>query len=271
MIDCKYARRAACKSKLFLEKGVTMKYLIRTCSCMALCLSFCMSAGQLYGQTTYTVTGSVDNFGLVVSPEVSDGETFVAEFEIDLSVVDSDSSSERGEYAGAILSSSIVFSGGYTSQVDFAGGEIVVLPDSDGGGIFLSEADGASSIVVFDLGNPFDSDALPTDPAMSFDGGPESLFVLLEPTGFISSFTDVSIGPATSSLAFSISVSPDVEPVLLGDVDLSGAVDFGDISPFISVLLGGLFQDEADVDGSGEVDFSDIKPFVDLVLGSIVN
>ena len=56
-----------------------------------------------------------------------------------------------------------------------------------------------------------------------------------------------------------------VEPLLLGDVDRNGVVDFSDISPFISLLAAGQFQAEADIDQSGIVDFEDISPFVSLL------
>ena len=53
-----------------------------------------------------------------------------------------------------------------------------------------------------------------------------------------------------------------VEPLMLGDVNLDRKVDFSDIAPFIVLLASGDFQTEADVDQSGEVDFSDIAPFI---------
>ena len=56
--------------------------------------------------------------------------------------------------------------------------------------------------------------------------------------------------------------------ILLGDVDLSGTVDFLDIAPFISVLSNGGSQAEADVDESGTVDFLDIAPFIGILSGS---
>ena len=56
-----------------------------------------------------------------------------------------------------------------------------------------------------------------------------------------------------------------VDPVLLGDVDLSGTVDFLDISPFIAVLSNSQFQEEADINGSGVVDFLDIGPFIEIL------
>lgn len=240
-----------------------MNYLIRTCLYLTFCLAFCMSAGQLDGQVVYTVTGVANNLGLSDgrAPEVAADETYVAEFEIDLSVADTDPDPDRGVYSGAIVSSSIEFSGGYSSQVDFADGEIIVLRDSGGGGIGLSDPTGLGSILVFDIGNPFDSDALLDDPTTEFDGSPESLYVLMEPTGFIISFSEVAVGPPIS---FSIS---EIEPVLLGDVNLSGGVDFADIPPFISLLIAGQFQAEADLDQNGEVNFLDTPLLVSFFIG----
>lgn len=51
----------------------------------------------------------------------------------------------------------------------------------------------------------------------------------------------------------------------LGDVDLSGTVDFLDIAPFIAVLSSGANQCEADCDQSGSVDFLDIAPFIAIL------
>ena len=52
---------------------------------------------------------------------------------------------------------------------------------------------------------------------------------------------------------------------VLGDVDLSGSVDFLDIQPFIAALSGGANQCEADCDQSGMVDFLDIQPFIAIL------
>ena len=64
-----------------------------------------------------------------------------------------------------------------------------------------------------------------------------------------------------------ISFEPDTAAPLLGDVDLSGVVDFADIPAFIAVLQGGTFQAEADCDESGVVDFSDIPVFIAILQG----
>ena len=55
-------------------------------------------------------------------------------------------------------------------------------------------------------------------------------------------------------------VAPEL--TLLGDVNLDGAVDCFDISPFIIMLITRGFSEEADCDGSGFINFLDIRPFV---------
>ena len=54
-------------------------------------------------------------------------------------------------------------------------------------------------------------------------------------------------------------------PVLAGDVNRDGAVDFFDIDPFIDVLTTQNYQDEADLDQNGIVNFFDIDPFVTVL------
>jgi len=83
------------------------------------------------------------------------------------------------------------------------------------------------------------------------------------------------VGPASPEIRearilteSSIQFVPVVVDCLLGDVNGDGAVDFLDISPFISLLSTGGFSCEADIDGNGEVDFLDITPFIRLLSGS---
>lgn len=64
-----------------------------------------------------------------------------------------------------------------------------------------------------------------------------------------------------------VSYSEVVSPVLLGDVDLSGEVNFLDISPFIAHLSNGTDQDEADCNEDGTVSFLDIAPFIGILSG----
>lgn len=62
-----------------------------------------------------------------------------------------------------------------------------------------------------------------------------------------------------------VSLYTEVDVPLLGDVNLDGAVNFFDISFFITLLSGGTFQAEADVDENGVVNFFDIAPFIELL------
>ena len=52
---------------------------------------------------------------------------------------------------------------------------------------------------------------------------------------------------------------------LLGDTNLDGVVNFGDISQFISLLQVGTFLDEADINRDGLVNFLDISPFITIL------
>lgn len=54
---------------------------------------------------------------------------------------------------------------------------------------------------------------------------------------------------------------------LLGDVNLDGAVNLADVSPFVDILSNMGFQDEADINQDGEVNLLDVAPFVDLLTG----
>lgn len=85
--------------------------------------------------------------------------------------------------------------------------------------------------------------------------------------GFASNITDNTGAGAVTIDNFVLSASGGSVDVLLGDVDLSGVVDFGDIPAFVAVLQGGLFQAEADIDMNMLVDFSDIPLFIDILAG----
>ena len=85
------------------------------------------------------------------------------------------------------------------------------------------------------------------------------------------SLTDATDGALTGNsdfdfdraMSFNIGFVIDDGPVLHGDVNLDGMVNFLDISPFISVLsAGGEFQAEADCNLDGAVSFLDIAPFI---------
>ena len=58
-----------------------------------------------------------------------------------------------------------------------------------------------------------------------------------------------------------------VTTALLGDVDLSSAVNNLDILPFVDLLIAGTYQAEADCNQDGAVNNLDIQPFVGLLIG----
>jgi len=56
------------------------------------------------------------------------------------------------------------------------------------------------------------------------------------------------------------------DPILLGDVNLSGFVNFQDIPPFIELLISGDYQAEADTDRNELVNFADIPRFIQILI-----
>ena len=91
---------------------------------------FLTASNQANAQAVYTVEGTVFTSNV---DGVLAGDTYTAIFDIDTSVADTGEGNENlsaedfGEYLGAITSSSIEFSSGFTSGVDFTGGDVLVL------------------------------------------------------------------------------------------------------------------------------------------------
>lgn len=112
--------------------------------------------------------------------------------------------------------------------------------------IVLSPADASTGIVRWASGS---------STANPYAGGQG--FTRNQNTGEFRAFFDTDYGFTTR-----VAVS---DPVLLGDINLDGILDFFDISAFIEVLAGGGFQAEADCDEDGDIDFDDIRPFIVLL------
>lgn len=62
-----------------------------------------------------------------------------------------------------------------------------------------------------------------------------------------------------------LQITEVADPIILGDVDRDGVVNFLDIAPFIDALTSGQFQIEADVNQDGFINFLDIAPFIDIL------
>ena len=54
---------------------------------------------------------------------------------------------------------------------------------------------------------------------------------------------------------------------LPGDVNMDGAVDLLDVSPFVDAITNSSFFCEADINGDGAVDLLDVVPFVEILSG----
>jgi len=94
---------------------------------------------------------------------------------------------------------------------------------------------------------------------------------LIQSDNMIGEFSSVNIQGTPDGLDAEIEIDNGnvvltlTSPFLLGDINLDGAVNFLDISPFISLLSAGGFLEQADINGDGEVNFSDISPFISIL------
>ena len=94
--------------------------------------------------------------------------------------------------------------------------------------------------------------------------------ISLEPGTYFVRITGVNNSDDTTldTQFYGLEVSFETEGVVIGDINLSGVIDFLDIAPFILRLSAGEFQAEADINQDGMVDFLDIGPFISLLQGS---
>ena len=146
-------------------------------------------------------------------------------------------------------------------------------------GTLTGVSDGAYTIAQFgDQGNPGDiivtGDLLEVGVFNGDNGEQIGSAVAATAAGF-GTGADLTVGfsdngndmpfQSRSHFSFASFAATPGAPVLLGDVDMNGAVDFFDIQPFIDLLSNQMFQDEADINGDGTVDFFDIQPFIDIL------
>jgi hypothetical protein len=81
---------------------------------------------------------------------------------------------------------------------------------------------------------------------------------------------DTEVGHADETIGFfainsGLIMGSVSESLLLGDIDLNGEVNFLDITPFIAILGGGGYQNEADINRDNLVNFLDITPFIGVL------
>ena len=151
-----------------------------------------------------------------------------------------------------------------SAAFDFDDGDVVTIEVSDVSGDLMFEGfinfgsgqtapGGTEGFFLGGIADPFLRD-------IDNNGDTDPRFGIAIPIQAGPSITFTSVG-TVNLRGVALRFSNDA-PVLLGDVDRSGMVDFSDIGPFIALLAENTFQAEADLDGNGMVNFSDIAPFI---------
>jgi len=100
-------------------------------------------------------------------------------------------------------------------------------------------------------------------------------FTLVQADVVVGDFSSVTVVGAPDDFDADVQINDgnavltltDAAVVLLGDANQDGAIDFLDIVPFIGLLSGGPYLEEADFDQNGTVNFLDIRPFIALLSG----
>ena len=193
---------------------------------------FLTASNQANAQAVYTVEGTVSSSEV---DGVVAGDTYTAIFDIDTSVADTGVGNENisaedfGQYLGAITSSSIEFANGFTSGVDFTGGDVVVRSDV-GRTVILNAPGGEDALgrLLLATASP-GTDALLTEPEELVGLAPPngtSLWSLTESTGTITSFSLPQSsalvfpggggGAATGPITLTVSAAAVPEPTSLG-------------------------------------------------------
>ena len=151
---------------------------------------------------------------------------------------------------------------GYSENVEFRfytdNDSIILEKDAPGSAIFLNNeahvrpGDSGAPTFLIDSNNEL---LLLGANSFRFDGVAPSTF---QSTGV--TYTGNLVSEINTILSDNA-----IEPVLLGDCNLDGVVDFLDISPFIAILAMNEFLEEADINEDEVVDFLDIAPFINIL------
>jgi len=185
------------------------------------------------------------------------------------------------EISGGQVESFGVFVG---STANITGGAVTRFPDIFSTGVVNISGGNVFSVRVFDggevnfFGSEFFLDNQPIDLTLNEtlvitdrnvtltgilqDGSPIETSLNTSFGGFFSADPDGAAAGATVT----VTLVPELPPlVVLGDVNMDGAVTFADIPPFIAVLQAGTFLAEADVNQDEEVTFADIPVFIEIL------
>ena len=131
---------------------------------------------------------------------------------------------------------------------------------------FVGPSGGNLVLTAFNTNNfsRIDSTVLPIAATTAEDGG-ELIVAGQDRLAFVFKEDEFDGAGGSGTLNIITGVPAAPTPVLLGDCNQDGAVDFLDISPLISTLSNGDFRAEADINEDGVVDFLDVGPFIELL------
>ncbi len=141
-------------------------------SILTVCMTILITTGTTRGDLVqYTMSGVLPD-GSTIHPFISDGESFVATFIVDRSILDSDDDPQIGYYLNSVVFGTLEFSGGYVAPANYAGNRTVVLNDWQGADTVSIRGNG----LIVQANNEdlatFDSDVLPA-PGFGFVSAPD--------------------------------------------------------------------------------------------------
>ena len=185
------------------------------------------------------------------------------------------------DVSGGQLESFGVFTG---SSANITGGVVTRFPDIFASGVVNISGGNVFSVRVFSggevnfFGTEFFLDNQPIDLTLNetfvITDRNVTLSGILQDGSSIETSLNTSFGGffssnpdgAAATARVTVTLVPDLPPlVVLGDVNMDGAVTFADIPPFIEVLASGEFQAEADVNLDEQVTFADIPGFIAIL------
>lgn len=163
----------------------------------------------------YVFTGIVPE-GVSNHSMVSDGEVWTATMIIDSTTADTNSDAQFGVYTGAVVSGSLVFSGGYEPFVDFSGATAFALndvfPPADADAVSVRGEFNDSNYVF--QANTTDLSTLTSDalvgPGVSFDSSPSPSELAYFVFTYADEFGDiVYFGDTANNASFSATSIPE--------------------------------------------------------------
>ena len=207
--------------------------------------TFADSNGNSYAGESYVVFGSNSGFSSSLDLSTLDGANGLTF-----------SGANSNDFSGRSVSSAGDINGDGIDDVTISGGvdeDYVVFGSNSGfsSSLDLSTLDGTNGFVI--------SGTFPSSVSGAGDINADGIDDLI--IGESGADPNGNSRAGVSYVVFGRAASP----VLKGDVDMDGDIDFSDIPPFISVLQSGVFQAEADCDCSTVVDFADIPAFINIL------